>query len=169
MERRLRESGAEFEKRHGWLVATKVPGEEKSSPRIRDRSHEFAIHEGESPFEFEFRRDTHAHFSRSGSTFVAWPRERERRLPESFVEMTAAYSCLEIEGSGADVVMRRLTDLDLEALPAIGKLVHIRAFVFRPDEARFLIFFNQEYGHYLWEVVVDTAEPLGGGPAGVGT
>ena len=35
----------------------------------------------------------------------------------------------------------------------------------RPDEDRFLIVFPQEYGHYLWEVVVDAAGPLGGGPA----
>ncbi len=29
------------------------------------------------------------------------------------------------------------------------------------------ILFPQEYGHYLYEVAVDRAEPLGGGPVGV--
>jgi hypothetical protein len=37
--------------------------------------------------------------------------------------------------------------------------------VARPGEDRFLIGFPQEYGHYLWQVVVDAAEPLGGGPS----
>jgi hypothetical protein len=30
-----------------------------------------------------------------------------------------------------------------------------------------LLAFPQEFGDYLWEVVVDRAQPLGGGPVGV--
>jgi hypothetical protein len=40
----------------------------------------------------------------------------------------------------------------------------VRAYVFRTGDERYLLFFPQEYGHYLWEVAVDTVEPLGGGP-----
>ena len=46
-----------------------------------------------------------------------------------------------------------------------AQLAHVRALVARPDDDRYLIVFPQEYGHYLWEVVVDAAEPLGGGPS----
>jgi sarcosine oxidase gamma subunit len=71
-----------------------------------------------------------------------------------------------LEGPGADRVLRRLTELDLDRLPLVGQLAHIRALVARQDEDRFLLVFPQEFGHYLWEVVVDAAEPLGGGPVG---
>ncbi len=54
-------------------------------------------------------------------------------------------------------VMRRLTDLDLDGLPATGAVAHVRALVLRDGEG-FRIFFPQEYGHYLAEVVVDAAK-----------
>jgi hypothetical protein len=40
----------------------------------------------------------------------------------------------------------------------------VRSFIFRTGDESFVLFFNQEYGHYLWEVAVDAAEPLQGGP-----
>jgi hypothetical protein len=56
--------------------------------------------------------------------------------------------------------MRRLTDLDLGALPAVGALAHVQAYVLRDEGETFRFFFPQEYGHYLAEVVIDTAEGL---------
>jgi hypothetical protein len=61
--------------------------------------------------------------------------------------------------------MRRLTELDLDDLPAVGALAHVRALVARPGDERYLIVMPQEYGHYIWEAVVDAAHPLGGGPS----
>ena len=55
--------------------------------------------------------------------------------------------------------MRRLTDLDLDALPAVGKLAEVPAVVLR-DGDRFRIFFPQELGHYVAEVVLDTLDGL---------
>ena len=53
--------------------------------------------------------------------------------------------------------MRRLTDLDLDDLPAVGAVAHVPTIVLRNGE-EFRLFFPQEYGHYLAEVVLDTLE-----------
>jgi hypothetical protein len=70
--------------------------------------------------------------------------------------MTGALAGLEVEGEQA---VRRLTDLDLDALPAAGKVAEVPAVVLRDGE-RFRIFFPQEYGHYVAEVVLDVLEGL---------
>jgi hypothetical protein len=72
------------------------------------------------------------------------------------IDMTAALAGLELEGERA---MRRLTDLDLDALPAVGKVAEAPAVVLR-DGDRFRIFFPQELGHYVAEVVLDTLDGL---------
>ena len=172
LERRLREAGAEFDEREGWLVAVSIPGEEKRSPRIRDVTHSAKI---------EVRGDVNG-LELEGAEVVPITPERalvlgdygrgaELRveLREQFrtvLDMTAALAGLEIAGSGARTLMARLTDLDLEAIPAAGSVSHVPAVVLRDGDESFRIFFPQEYGHYLWEVAVDAAEPLGGGPVG---
>jgi hypothetical protein len=55
--------------------------------------------------------------------------------------------------------MRRLTDLDLDALPAAGKVAEVPALVLR-DGSRFRIFFPQEFAHYVGEVVLDVLEGI---------
>jgi hypothetical protein len=77
--------------------------------------------------------------------------ELRARLPGTVIDMTGALAGLELEGERA---MRRLTDLDLEALPAAGKLAEVPALVLR-DGSRFRIFFPQEFAHYVGEVVLD--------------
>jgi hypothetical protein len=82
---------------------------------------------------------------------------RRLRAAGYFVtDMTAALAGLELEGVR---LMRRLTELDLDALPAVGSVAHVQTVVLR-DGDRFRLFFPQEYGHYLAEVVVDAAEGL---------
>jgi heterotetrameric sarcosine oxidase gamma subunit len=71
------------------------------------------------------------------------------------VDQTAGYAGLRVQG---DTLMRRLTDLDLDELPAAGALAHVQAIVLRDDEQTFRVFVPQEYGHYVAEVVVDAAE-----------
>ena len=133
MARRLRDAGAEFEEHDGWLVAVRVPGEERHRPAVRDVTHD--------------REAT-----------------SDRLLLAN--EARAGLAALEIEGPGATTVIRRLTELDLDTLPAVGAVAHVRAWLFREDDECYRLVFEQEYGHYLWEVVVDAAEPLGGGPVG---
>jgi glycine cleavage system aminomethyltransferase T len=80
------------------------------------------------------------------------------------LDATAALAALAVVGPDATAVMRRLTHL--HSFPASGDVSHVTAHV-TPYLGGYLILFPQEYGHYLWEVAVDAAEQLGGGPAGV--
>jgi hypothetical protein len=80
--------------------------------------------------------------------------ELRARLPGLVIDMTGALAGLELEGEQA---VRRLTDLDLDALPAAGKVADVPAVVLR-DGARFRIFFPQEFAHYVGEVVLDVLE-----------
>jgi sarcosine oxidase gamma subunit len=81
------------------------------------------------------------------------------RLADRFlvVDLSAALAGLQLRG---EALMRRLTDLDLDSLPAVGAVAHVQAYVLRDDAETFRLFFPQEYGHYLAEFVVDAAEGL---------
>jgi hypothetical protein len=78
------------------------------------------------------------------------------------VDMTAALAGLEVRG---ETLMRRLTDLDLDNLPAPGPVAHVQAIVIRDEDETFRFFFPQEYGDYLAEVVVDASNGLMRGSA----
>jgi sarcosine oxidase gamma subunit len=74
-------------------------------------------------------------------------------------DLSAGWAGLQIRG---ETLLRRLTDLDLEALPAMGLLAHVHALVIRDDGETFRLYFPQEYGHSVAEAVVDVAEGLAG-------
>ena len=74
-------------------------------------------------------------------------------------DLSAGWAGLQIRG---ETLLRRLTDLDLEALPAIGLLAHVHALVIRDDGETFRLYFPQEFGHSVAEAVVDAAEGLAG-------
>jgi sarcosine oxidase gamma subunit len=84
---------------------------------------------------------------------------RLRERVSTVIDVTGALAALRIERPDAATLMRRLTDLDLENLPAAGAVAHVPAIVRGGGEA-FELFWPQEYGHYLAHVVVDTAEGL---------
>jgi sarcosine oxidase gamma subunit len=73
------------------------------------------------------------------------------------VDVSAGWAGLRVRG---EALMRRLTDLDLDALPALGTLAHVRALVIRDEGESFRIYFAQEYGHSVAETVIDAAEGL---------
>jgi sarcosine oxidase gamma subunit len=73
------------------------------------------------------------------------------------VDVSAGWAGLRVRG---EALMRRLTDLDLDALPALGTLAHVRALVIRDEGESFRIYFAQEYGHSVAEAVIDAAEGL---------
>ena len=58
-----------------------------------------------------------------------------------------------------EALMRRITDLDLDALPAAGSVSHVQAVVTRDGDS-FALWFGQEYSDYLAEVVLDANEGL---------
>ena len=72
-------------------------------------------------------------------------------------DLSAGWAGLRVEG---ETLLRRLTDLDLEALPAVGALAYVQALVVRDDGDSFRVYFPQEYGHSVAEAVIDAAEGL---------
>jgi hypothetical protein len=85
---------------------------------------------------------------------------QERLVAEGFrvYEMTSALAGIELVGEG---LMRRLTELDLDALPAAGAVARgVPAIVERREGERFRLFVPRELGHYVAEVVLDLAEGL---------
>ena len=74
-------------------------------------------------------------------------------------DLSAGWAGLRVRGK---TLLRRLTDLDLEALPAMGLLAHAHALVIRDEGETFRLYFPQEYGHSVAGAVVDAAEGLAG-------
>jgi hypothetical protein len=75
-------------------------------------------------------------------------------LPGTVVDVTAALAGIEVEG---EALLRRLTDLALDRLPAAGKVADVPALVHRDGE-RFRIFFPQEYGDHVVATVRDAQD-----------
>jgi hypothetical protein len=88
-------------------------------------------------------------------------REARERLTATGLrvyDMTAALAAFELEG---DAVLRRLTELDLERLPAIGAVARgVPALIEERGDGRFRLFVPQELGHFVAEVVADLAKGL---------
>ena len=72
-------------------------------------------------------------------------------------DMSGALAGIDLEG---ERLLRRLTDLDLDALPAAGGFARIGAILVRDEGDRFRAYFPQELGHYVAEVVLDTMAGL---------
>jgi hypothetical protein len=72
-------------------------------------------------------------------------------------DVSAGWAGLRVRG---EQLLRRLTDLDLEALPAIGSVGHVQTLVIRDEGETFRLFFPQEYGHSVVEIVIDAIEGL---------
>jgi hypothetical protein len=72
-------------------------------------------------------------------------------------DMTGALAGLAFED---ERVARRLTDLDLDRLPAAGMIAKIGAILVRDEGERFRVYFPQELGHYVAECVLDAIAGL---------
>jgi len=78
------------------------------------------------------------------------------QLPGTVVDVTSALAGVEVE---EEQLLRRLTDLALDRLPAVGKVADVPALVAR-DGDRFRIFFPQEYGDSVVAAVRDVQDGL---------
>jgi sarcosine oxidase gamma subunit len=84
---------------------------------------------------------------------------------ELLEKLSQEYVATDVSGTLAgllvrgEALMRRITDLDLDALPAAGSVSHVQAVVTRDGDS-FAIWFAQEYSDYLAEVVIDAHEGL---------
>jgi hypothetical protein len=83
--------------------------------------------------------------------------DRLRSLALLAYDATGALAGLALEG---ERLMRRMTDLDLDALPAAGSFARIGAILVRDEGERFRVYFPQELGHYVAEVVLDALAGL---------
>ncbi len=73
-------------------------------------------------------------------------------------DATGAWAGMAIEG---ERLMRRLTDLDLDELPAAGPFARVTAIVVGGGGDRFRIYVPQELGHDVALAVLDAAAGLG--------
>ncbi len=87
-------------------------------------------------------------------------RDVSAHAADSALGSRAGVAGIELEGPWAEWLLRRLTDLDLGALPAIGRVVHVRALLESEWEGCYRMWFPQEYSDYLAEALLDTLEGL---------
>jgi hypothetical protein len=82
--------------------------------------------------------------------------ERAREAGVLAYDATAFLAGFELEG---EQVLRRLTDLDLDRLPAAGAFARVTAIVLR-DGDTFRVYVPQELGHDVSVAVLDALEGL---------
>ncbi len=169
IDRAQRDLGATFEERDGWLVPVSIPGEEEhAAVGIADVSHLTKIElrpagapiEGEGVVWYEIspRRGLALCPPAMGDAVRAQAGDRFS------LDLTGAYSVIAIVGPEAETVLRRMTHI--HHFPSGGEIAHVQGHVLQRGNG-FWVICAQELGHYVWEVAVDRASALGGGPIGV--
>jgi sarcosine oxidase gamma subunit len=84
--------------------------------------------------------------------------ERLRASGLRAYDLTGGFAALEVDG---ERVLRRLTDLDPDRLPAVGAVLRsVTAVVLRRDGDTFRIVVPQELAHSVAEAALDAAEGL---------
>jgi hypothetical protein len=89
--------------------------------------------------------------------------------PAEAAERARAAGVLGYDATGAlagmaiasEQAMRRLTDLDLAQIPTAGPFARVTAIFRRADDGSYLVYVQQELGHYAAEAVVDALVGLG--------
>jgi heterotetrameric sarcosine oxidase gamma subunit len=181
MERQALAAGAVFERRHGWNVAVRFDGEEAERARCRttvgfaDLSHLGKVEvQGDLPTDVD--PDCWCPYTRERAIVLCEPAElpaMRERLGDGAVDVTTAFGALAIVGPLARELFARFCALDLRdtATPVHafrpGSVARTPGAVLRQAEDRWLMLFGAALGQYMWTVVADAAESLGGGPVGV--
>ena len=74
-------------------------------------------------------------------------------------DVSGALAGMALEG---ERLLRRLTDLDLDALPTAGSFAGVHGILVRDEGERFRAYFPQELGHSVCEIVLDAQDGLQG-------
>ena len=180
MEGQALAAGARMELRDGWNVAVAYDAGERerleSTVGWADMSHLTKL-EVQRTADLEPGLASRAH----GAWWCRVTRDRVlaigdagvREHAEDAVEVTTALAALTIAGPLAREVFARFCALDLRprSTPVRGfrpgSVARTPGYVLREDSERFLMLFGWALGEYMWTVVADAAESLGGGPVGV--
>ena len=91
----------------------------------------------------------------------------------SVIDVSTAFAALVLQGPLAREVFARFTALDLRDVATQpeafrpGSVARTPGAILRESEDRWLMLFGAALGQYVWTVVADAAEHLGGGPVGV--
>jgi glycine cleavage system aminomethyltransferase T len=178
MSRRQAEAGARFEERDGWRVPVALPGEADflAAVGIADLSHLGKLEvrgagdggEGQGPdvgLLATYAISPRRMLVLCETAVTGALREQLAERHGFVLDVTAAYGVLALAGPQAATLLRRLTHL--HSFPASGEVAHVNGVHVLERPAGYWLVVPQELGDYLWEVAVDRARPLGGGPVGV--
>jgi glycine cleavage system aminomethyltransferase T len=172
MQKLQRDHGAQFETRDGWEVAVGFPDEAAvlQSAGIVELPHLGKLDvrgAGARPdaakvlwYQMTPQRALCITLAAETSGVRASLEESARRV----VDVSAGFGSLALLGPRVGELLRRVTEL--ENFPASGIISHIHGHVLTIDGG-FLLLYPQEYGQYLYEVLLDAAVPFDGGPVGV--
>lgn len=93
----------------------------------------------------------------------------------TILDVTCGLAALALVGPGARELLARFCAIDVrEAVTPVagfrpGSVARAPGYVLRQGEDQLLIIIGWALGEYLWQVVADAAENLGGGPIGTDT
>jgi glycine cleavage system aminomethyltransferase T len=170
IERAQRDLGATFEERDGWLIPTALPGEEANlaTVGVADLSHLTKLELRPSGEPIEGDGIVWYEISPRRALVLCAPAVAgivRGQIGDRFsLDLTGAYSVIAIVGPEADTVLRRMTHI--HQFPSGGEIAHVQGHVLQCDGGYWVVC-AQELGQYVWEVAVDRASALGGGPVGV--
>ncbi|MGH2762436.1 MAG: hypothetical protein ACRDLD_07630, partial [Thermoleophilaceae bacterium] len=181
MERQAVAAGARLERRDGWNVAVGFDTPEAELERCRsavgfaDLSHLGKV-EVHGPRQPDLDRSWWCAYTPERALVLCEPEDLPAlrgRLGDSAVDVTTAFGALAIVGPLARELFARFCALDLrDAVTPVhafrpGSVARTPGAVLRQAEDRWLMLFGAALGQYMWTVVADAAESLGGGPVGV--
>jgi heterotetrameric sarcosine oxidase gamma subunit len=93
--------------------------------------------------------------------------------PVRATDLTTGHAAIVVAGPQARETIARVCALDLrpDRTPVgacrPGSIARTPGLVIREADDRYLLLYGAAYGAYLWSVVIDAAEHLGGGPVGL--
>jgi glycine cleavage system aminomethyltransferase T len=176
MHRQAAAAGARFETRDGWEVAAayQPAGDYSGTVAFADRSHLTKLElNGPPPDALE----PGVAQQRDGSWWCPVTPTRTLVLggppaaaDANVVDLTSGLAAMALIGPQANELLARFCAIDPRpvSMPVAafrpGSVARTPGYVLRTDQHELLIMVGWALGAYLWEVVADAAEHLGGGP-----